>query len=83
MVLFKLNMGFAYRRADITKLLLANGANPLLTDSFQFKTCLHYAAQFGWGNCCTVLLSDTTFIRGTQQLLRTTEVRSRDGNSRK
>ena len=71
------------RRADISKLLLAHGANPLLVDAFQCKSCLHYAAQFGWGNCCLVLLGDGTFLRGTQQLLRHAEMRGRDGAYKK
>lgn len=71
------------RRAEVVRLLLAQGAYPLLTDNAQHKTCLHYAAQVGWASCCAVLLSDTTFFRGSGHLLRNTEIRQRDGTTRK
>jgi len=70
---------------ELTKLLLEKGANPHFCDSVQHRSCLHYAAQFGWAGCCTILLADTTFYqsRGTSQLLRNTEIRTRDGRTRR
>ena len=64
-------------------LLLAKGANPFFCDTFYHRSCLHYAAQFGWAGCCAVLLSDSTFYGGTNQLLRNIETCTKDGHMRR
>lgn len=67
----------------MARLLLAKGANPFFCDGVYQRTCLHYAAQFGWASCCTVLLSDSTHFGSSNQLLRNVETRTRDGQTRK
>ena len=44
------------RHADVLEFLLEKGADPLVTDVIQARTCLHYAALYGWANCITILM---------------------------
>lgn len=48
--------------ADVVKLLLEEGADPLAVDAFHYRTALHYACMTGHAECVRILCSDSTTV---------------------
>ncbi|KAI3425777.1 hypothetical protein D9Q98_007752 [Chlorella vulgaris] len=70
---------------DCVRLLLEAGADATLFDTLQQRTCLHYAALYGWPEAVEALLEDEAVVRtadGLQQPLRETLLADSQGHHR-